>query len=70
MPPRDPGEKHEHDRVVRISLQESDSDTLVALDGKFPGKIGAWARKDIMKRLVAFRETMESEAKQRLQSDP
>jgi hypothetical protein len=50
---------------IRISLQETGENTMISLDGKFPGKMGPWARKDIMKRLVAFRETMEFEASQK-----
>ena len=55
---------------IRISLQPTGSDTLVSLDGKFPGKIGRWARNDIMKRLVALGETVEFEASQKRESGP
>jgi hypothetical protein len=48
---------------ISIGLQAENSGTRVRLDGKFPGKFGTWARNDIRKRLVAFRESLEYEVK-------
>jgi hypothetical protein len=49
--------------TISIGLQAKHSETHVCLDGKFPGKFGPWARNDIRKRLVAFRESLEYEVK-------
>jgi hypothetical protein len=48
--------------TISIELHSELDGTLVSLDGKFPGKFGPWARNDICKRLIAFRESLEYEA--------
>lgn len=47
--------------TIRISLQEAGSETLLSLDAVWPGKVGPYARKQVMKKLVAFRESLEFE---------
>jgi hypothetical protein len=48
--------------AIRISLAPGTDATAVTLDGSWPMKFGTWANRDIMARLIAFRETLEFEA--------
>src|SRR5207245_757478 len=47
------------------AAEECGPGALISLDGQAPAEKGPWARKVVMKRLVAFREPREFEASQK-----